>query len=90
MPSYLVETYLPRSGATGPDDRDGHARRAALELTARGIPVRFERSITVPADEVCLLVFDAASDAAALLAARRAGLEPLRVVEAVQSARSDP
>lgn len=53
------------------------------ELTHEG--VRFERSIYVPEDEICFLVFDAPSGREAALVAQRAGLEPIRVVEAVSS-----
>jgi hypothetical protein len=49
------------------------------------MPVRFERSIHVPEDEICFFVFDATSSRYAALVAQRAGLDPLRVVEAVSS-----
>jgi hypothetical protein len=40
-------------------------------------------AIHVPEDELCFFVVDAASGSEAALAARRAGLDPIRVVEAV-------
>ncbi|HEX6724311.1 MAG TPA: hypothetical protein VF073_03630 [Gaiella sp.] len=85
MPSYLVETYLTRGRM---DDRlvsERRARSAAAELTQGSRLVRFDRSIHVPEDEICFYVFDAPSAGDAALAARRAGLDPLRVVEAVSS-----
>jgi hypothetical protein len=50
----------------------------------------FAQSIYIPEDEICLLVVDAPTGEDAALAARRAGLEPLRVVEAITSGREEP
>jgi hypothetical protein len=83
VPSYLVETYLARGQAGERTARERRARAAADELTRERTPVRFERSIHVPEDEICFFVFDASSSREAALAAQRAELEPLRVVEAV-------
>ena len=85
MPSYLVETYLSRGDTGGRLDRERRARSAAAELTGERRPVRFDRAIHVPEDETCFFVFDAPSARDAALAAERAGLDPLRVVEAVSS-----
>ena len=66
---------LPRAaGAVGRKGADGG-----------GNEVRFVRSIFVPEDEICFFVFDAPSGRDAALAAQRAALEPIRVVEAVSS-----
>ena len=83
MPSYLVETYLARGQAGGRAARERRARSAVEELTRSS--VRFKRSIYVPEDEICFFVFDAPSGREAALVAQRAGLEPIRVVEAVWS-----
>ena len=85
MPSYLVETYLARGLAGERAARERRARSAAEELTRRNTRVRFQHSIHVPDDEICFFVFDAPSGRAAALVAQRAGLDPLRVVEAVSS-----
>ena len=85
MPSYLVETYLARGRAGERAARERRARTAAVELTQERTPVRFERSIYVPEDEICFFVFDAPSGRDAALAAQRAGLDPLRIVETVPS-----
>jgi hypothetical protein len=85
MPSYLVETYLARGGAGELATRERRARSATEELTRQGTRVRFDRSIHVPEDELCFFVLDAPSSNDALLAAERAELDPLRVVEAVSS-----
>ena len=85
MTSYLVETYLARVRAGERAAHERRARSAAEELTKERTPVRFERSIFVPEDELCFFVFDAPSGRDAALAAQRAGLDPVRVVEAVLS-----
>ncbi len=85
MPSYLVETYLARGDARGRTACERRARLVAAELTGEGIGVRFDRTIHIPEDEICFFVFDAPSGSDAALAAQRAELEPLRVVEAVSS-----
>ena len=81
MPSYLVETYLARGHAGERAERERRARSAADGLTR----VSFDHSIHVPEDETCFFVFDAPSSQEALLAAERAELGPIRVVEAVSS-----
>ena len=85
MPSYLVETFLPRGAAGERMARERRARSAAEELTRQGTRVRFDRTIHVPEDEICFFVFDARSGREAALVAQEAALEPLRVVEAVTS-----
>jgi hypothetical protein len=82
MPSYLVETYLARGQRDERVARERRARSAAAELTRGATPVRFDRSIHVPQDEICFFVFDAPTGRDAALAAQRAGLEAIRVVEA--------
>jgi hypothetical protein len=89
VPSFLVETYLARGQAGERAARERRARSAAEELTQERTRVRFERSIHVPDDEICFYVFDASSARAATLAAQRAGLDPVRVVEAVLSAKEE-
>jgi len=81
VPSYLVETYLARGHAGELTSCERRARSAAEELAH----VSFDRSINVPEDEICFFVFDAPSSGDALLAAERAGLDAIRIVEAVSS-----
>ena len=85
MPSYLVETYLARGRAGERTARERRACSAAEELAKGMARVRFERSIYVPEDEICFFVFDAPSGRDAVLAAERAELDPVRVVEVVSS-----
>jgi len=87
MPSYLVETFLPRGAAGERTTRERRARSAAEELTRQGTRVRFDRAIHVPEDEICFFVFDAQSGREAALVAQQAALDALRVVEAVSSGK---
>ena len=89
MPSYLVETYLARGQAGERAARERRARSVAEELTQERTRVRFDRSIHVPEDEICFYVFDAPSGREAALAAQRAELDPIRVVEAVSSPKEE-
>jgi hypothetical protein len=83
MPSYLVETYLARGHADERTARETRARSAAEELTRGGTRVSFQRAFHLPADEICFFVFAAPSSRDAALAAERADLGPIRVVEAI-------
>jgi hypothetical protein len=87
VPNYLAETFLARGDAGERAARERRARSATEELTREGTRVRFDRSIHVPEDEICFFVFDAPSAREVALVAHRAGLEPLRVVEAVSSGK---
>jgi len=89
VPSYLVETYLARGKARERAARERRARSAAEELTPETTRVRFDRSIHVPEDEICFYVYDAPSACDAADAAQRAGLDPIRVVEAVSSGKEE-
>ena len=85
MPSYLVETYLARGDASGRVACERRAHSAAEALTREGTRVRFDRAIHVPEDEICFFVFEAPSSLDAALLAERAGLDHVRVVEAIPS-----
>jgi hypothetical protein len=87
VPSYLVETFLPRGSAGERAARERRARSAAEKLTRKGTRVRLDQTIHVPEDEICFFVFDAPSSRHAALAAQLAELRPLRVVEAVSSGK---
>jgi hypothetical protein len=85
MPSYLIETYLAHDAAGERQARERRASSAAEELTRQGTRIRFRGSIHVPEDELCYFTFETPSRRDAALVAERAGLEPLRVVQAVSS-----
>ena len=90
MPSYLVETYLSRTRADERAARERQADASARALTASGTPVRLTCSINVPGDETCYFVIEAPTLLVAEHAARAAGLDPVRVVEAFTSAAAGP
>jgi hypothetical protein len=90
MPSYLVETYLTRGNAGERLLLERRARSAAAELEQEGTHVRFDRSLYVPEDEICFFVFDAPLPQEAALAAQRAGLDAVRIVEAISSEMEKP
>jgi hypothetical protein len=89
VPSYLVETYLARSHGGERTAREARARSAAEDLTRSGTHVRFQRAFHLPEDEICFFVFAAPSGRDAALAAERAELDPIRVVEAIPTSEEN-
>ena len=89
MPSFLIETYLARCTDGERAAREDQAHSAAAEATQTGARVSFDGSIHVPEDELCFFVFAAPTAEQAAEVARQAGLEPLRVVEAVPSRKEN-
>ena len=83
MPKYLAELYVPLAGSDGVRDAAARARSVADEMTRNGTAVRFLRSIFVPSDETCFLLYEASSPGAVTEATRRAGMELARISEAV-------
>ena len=82
MPEFLVELYVSQTddNAVVRDATDAHA--ASVELTREGTPVRYLRSIFVPEDETCFLLYEAGSADAVRQAALRAGLAFERIAAA--------
>ena len=89
MKRYLVETYLARGATAERVAHERRARSAAEDLARESKRVRFDRSIHVPEDEICFFVFDASSSDDAALVAKRAGLDPVRIVEAISSGEEE-
>ena len=87
MPEYLVELYVSHTDAGPLRKQIETARLAAEELSSQGTPVLQLRSIFVPEDETCLLLYEAGSVEAVQEVARRAALSFDRVTEAVDSGR---
>jgi hypothetical protein len=83
MPEYLVELYLP-NGSPGQVEASRRARASARAMTREGRRVRYVRSLFVPEDEICFLLFEAASSELVGEASRRASIEYERIVEAIQ------
>ena len=85
MAEFLVELYVSRRAAGAFGLETERARLAADQLTAEGTRVRCLRSILVPEDETCLLLYEADSADAVREASLRAGLAFERISEAVAS-----
>jgi hypothetical protein len=89
MPSYLIESYLPRSRSGELHALADRLRRATESLTAEGARVRHLRSTFLPNDELCLHLLEAESAAMVSEASRRAAIEPARVMRALSVASTD-
>ena len=83
MAEFLVELYVPRGVARGFELEAERARAAAEQLTLEGTRVRCVRSILVPDDETCLLLYEADSIDAVREASVRSGLAFERISAAV-------
>ena len=82
MAEFLVELYVSHTDAGAVALGAARARAAAEELTREGTPVRYLRSIYVPEDETCFLLYEAGTATVAREAAGRAGLPFERIAEA--------
>ncbi len=87
MPTYLVESYTPRSGAADACAAGQRAKTAAQDLSHEGTHVRHIRTTFLPDDETCFHFFEAVSAAAVEEVTRRAKLGWTRVVRAVDASR---
>lgn len=74
-----MELYVSRADACAIERDAERVRLAAEEQTRKGIPVRFLRTIFVPDDETCFLLFEASSAEAVRDAADLAALPYERV-----------
>jgi hypothetical protein len=70
---YTVELRLPQAGCADVQEAAARARAATEE------PVRFLRSIFVPEDDTCFLLYEGPSAESVRAAAVRAQLGPRRV-----------
>jgi hypothetical protein len=86
---FLVEVFTPRPKAGELATAERRARTAADSLSGAEGGVRYVRATYIPEDEICFFVFDAPSGRHAELAAQRAGLDPIRIVEAVSSEKEE-
>ena len=83
MPEFVAERYLSAADAASAARDVRSARSAADQLARDGTPVRFVRSIFIPADETCIYVFEAESIEAVRAVAARASLHVERISEAI-------
>lgn len=89
MPEFLVELYVSRSESGAVESQARSASIAAEELTRERRPVRYVRSIFVPEDETCFLLYEAATAADVEEAARRASLPFSHVALAIAGQRRE-
>ena len=85
MTEFLLEAYVPRSDRTVAERAVSAAEEAAGRVRAAGATIRYVRSIFVPEDETCFLLFVADARDDVLEVARLAGLPVERIVTAVTS-----
>lgn len=79
-----MELRRPALGWEGVRSLGDRVRAAAEELRADGTPVRFLRTVLVPEDDACFLLFDAPSAAVVREAVGRATAAAERVVEVLR------
>ena len=84
MPSYLVETYVPRSRAQDARITGRRARLIAEQLAREGSTVRYVRTTFLPDDETCFHLFEASSEEVVDEVCRLAGISSMRIVAAVE------
>lgn len=85
MPEFLLELYVSRSDRGAVIDGAGRAGLAAQRLRRDGASVKYLRSIFVPDDETCFLVYEARSADDVRRAASLAGLPAAHVLEVLES-----
>jgi hypothetical protein len=83
MPSYVVETYLPRLSREQLSSFEQRLRRAAEIVSRNGTPVEHVRSVHIPDDETCFHFFEATSAEAVGAAGEQAGLVFDRITQAL-------
>ena len=88
MTEFLVEFYLSRTDAAALGRSVRRARLAAQEQTRQGMPVRYLRSMYLPDEETCFLLYEAESAEAARRAAALAAIAFERVSEVIGDTRT--
>jgi hypothetical protein len=84
MREFLLELYVSRSGQGAVIDGAGRAALAAQRLRRDGASVNYVRSIFVPDDETCFLIYEARSADDVRRAASLAGLPADHVLEVLE------
>jgi hypothetical protein len=90
MAEYLVELYVAQGDHAAARHHVALAERAGADLSREGLAVRYLRSIFVPEDETCFLLFEADSAALVTEAVQRAGLRLEHVSAATTSVAGAP
>ena len=90
MATFMVERYLPRARAGQAAGADLLARQLAMHLPAEGGAVRHLRSLFVPQDEQCFVLFRATSAHALAETLERLGIGYERIAEVIDLTAEDP
>jgi Protein of unknown function (DUF4242) len=85
MAEFLLELYVSGSDCGAVARRAGRAGLAAEHLRRDGASIRYLRSMFVPEDETCFLVYEAGSASDVRRAARLAGLPADHIVELLET-----
>jgi Protein of unknown function (DUF4242) len=88
VPEFLLELYVARGQVEAVERDDARARRAAAELRRSGTAVRYVRSIYIPEDETCFLIYEADTLEAVRRAASRASLPVDRILGCARTSGS--
>jgi hypothetical protein len=89
MAEFLVELYIPSAQLPAVQGWIEAATTAAADVSREGEAVRCVRSIVVPEDETCFLLYEAPSIDAVRAAAERAGLGSGRITETLSEAEEE-
>ena len=81
---YTVELKRPPDGWGELSDAAARARQAARELREEGLKVRLLRSVFVPEDDACFLLYEGPSAEVVRSAVARAGLSATRELESIE------
>jgi hypothetical protein len=84
MTAFMAECFWPGVTEQQLAEAGARARRATEAITAGGVSARYVGSILVPADEIALCLFEAASIEAASDLNRRAAIPFERILEVVR------
>jgi hypothetical protein len=84
---FVVEVFTPRASAGELATAERRMMVAARRLSDADVSCL--RALYLLDDEICFFVFDAPSGRDAALVAQHAGLEPIRVVEAILSRKEE-
>ncbi len=81
MPEFLVELYSARNDRGTLERSAQRAQQVAELLRSDGTQIKYLRSIFVPEDETCFLLYEAATAETVFAAATQAQLTFERVIE---------
>jgi hypothetical protein len=85
MAEFLLELYVTGSDGDAVAQGAARARLAVQRMRRDGASIRYLRSIFVPEDETCFLVYEARSAYDVHRAARLAGLPVDHIVEMLET-----